>query len=100
MGKALRDSEDALLKKITVADELRQGFSLHLFHHLAPMHFDSGFTGIELCCNLLVKHCRTDERSASSRAMRNLLHSGLAAALIFFYSTKVLPSKARAFISL
>jgi hypothetical protein len=30
------------------SDELRQGFSLHLFHHLAPMHFDRGFTGIEL----------------------------------------------------
>ena len=61
MGKALRDSEDALLKKITVADELRQGFSLHLFHHLAPMHFDGGFTGTEFCRNLLIKHPGNDE---------------------------------------
>jgi hypothetical protein len=39
-------------------------------------------------------------RSGSSRVMRNLLHNGLAAALIFFfYSKNVLPSTARAFIS-
>jgi hypothetical protein len=38
-------------------------------------------------------------RSGSSRVMRNLLHNGLAAALIFFYSKNVLSSTARAFIS-
>ena len=37
--------------------------------------------------------------SGTSPIMRNLLHNGLAAALIFFYSKNVLPSKARAFIS-
>ena len=37
--------------------------------------------------------------SGSSRVMRNLLHNGLAAALIFFYSKNVLSSTARAFIS-
>ena len=38
-------------------------------------------------------------RSGSSKVMRNLLHNGLAAALIFFYSRNVLSSTARAFIS-
>jgi len=38
-------------------------------------------------------------RSGSSRVMRNLLHNGLAAALIFFYSRNVLSSTVRAFIS-
>ena len=38
-------------------------------------------------------------RSGSSRVMRNLLHNGLAAALIFFYSKNVLSSTARAFLS-
>jgi hypothetical protein len=38
-------------------------------------------------------------RSESSRVMRNLLHNGLAAALIFFYSKNVLSSAARAFVS-
>jgi len=38
-------------------------------------------------------------RSGSSRVMSNLLHNGLAAALIFFYSKNVLSSTARAFIS-
>jgi hypothetical protein len=37
--------------------------------------------------------------SGSSRVMRNLLHNGLAAALIFFYSRNVLSSTVRAFIS-
>jgi hypothetical protein len=31
------------------------------FITLAPMHFDSGFTGIELCRNLLVKHPGKDQ---------------------------------------
>jgi hypothetical protein len=38
-------------------------------------------------------------RSGSSRVMSNLLHNGLAAALIFFYSRNVLSSTVRAFIS-
>jgi hypothetical protein len=38
-------------------------------------------------------------RAGSSRVMRNLLHNGLAAALIFFYSRNVLSSTVRAFIS-
>jgi len=38
-------------------------------------------------------------RSGSSKVMRSLLHNGLAAALIFFYSKNVLSSTARAFIS-
>ena len=37
--------------------------------------------------------------SEASKVMRNLLHNGLAAALIFFYSRNVLSSTARAFIS-
>jgi len=37
--------------------------------------------------------------SATSKVMRNLLHNGLAAALIFFYSRNVLSSTVRAFIS-
>jgi flagellar biosynthesis protein FlhB len=37
--------------------------------------------------------------SGTSKVMRNLLHSGLAAALIFFYSRNVLSSAVRAFIS-
>ena len=37
--------------------------------------------------------------SGTSKIMRNLLHNGLAAALIFFYSRNVLSSTARAFIS-
>ena len=37
--------------------------------------------------------------SGTSKVMRNLLHSGLAAALIFFYSRNVLSSTVRAFIS-
>jgi hypothetical protein len=37
--------------------------------------------------------------SGASKVMRNLLQNGLAAALIFFYSRNVLPSKVRAFIS-
>ena len=39
------------------------------------------------------------ELSGASQLMRNLLHSGLAAALIFFYSRNALSSTARAFIS-
>ena len=35
----------------------------------------------------------------SSRVMRNLLHNGLAGALIFFYSRNVLSSTLRAFVS-
>jgi hypothetical protein len=37
--------------------------------------------------------------SRASKVMRNLLHNGLAAALIFFYSKNVLSSTARVFIS-
>jgi len=37
--------------------------------------------------------------SGASKVMRNLLHNGLAAALIFFYSRNVLSSTVRAFIS-
>jgi hypothetical protein len=37
--------------------------------------------------------------SGTSKLMRNLLHNGLAAALIFFYSRNVLSSTVRAFIS-
>jgi hypothetical protein len=37
--------------------------------------------------------------SGASRVMRSLLHNGLAAALIFFYSRNVLSSTVRAFIS-
>ncbi len=37
--------------------------------------------------------------SGTSKIMRNLLHNGLAAALIFFYSRNVLSSTVRAFIS-
>ena len=37
--------------------------------------------------------------SGASKVMRNLLHSGLAAALIFFYSRNVLSSTVRAFAS-
>jgi hypothetical protein len=38
--------------------------------------------------------------SETSKIMRNLLHNGLAAALIFFYSRNVLSSTVRAFISI
>jgi hypothetical protein len=37
--------------------------------------------------------------SGTSKVMRNLLHNGLAAALIFFYSRNLLSSTVRAFIS-
>jgi len=37
--------------------------------------------------------------SGTSKIMRNLLHNGLAAALIFLYSRNVLSSTVRAFIS-
>ncbi len=37
--------------------------------------------------------------SGASRVMRNLLHNGLAAALIFFYSRNVLSGTVRALIS-
>jgi hypothetical protein len=37
--------------------------------------------------------------SGSSRVMRNLLHNGLAAALIFFYSRNLLSSTVRTFVS-
>ena len=37
--------------------------------------------------------------SGASKVMRNLLHSGLAAALIFFYSRNLLSSTVRAFVS-
>jgi hypothetical protein len=39
------------------------------------------------------------ELSRASKVMRNLLHNGIAAALIFFYSRNVLSSTVRAFIS-
>jgi hypothetical protein len=39
------------------------------------------------------------ELSGTSKVVRNLLHNGLAAALIFFYSRNVLSSTVRAFIS-
>jgi hypothetical protein len=38
-------------------------------------------------------------RSGTSKVMRNLLHNGLAVALIFFYSRNVLSSTVRDFIS-
>lgn len=37
--------------------------------------------------------------SGASTVMRNLLHNGLAAALIFFYSRNILSSTVRAFVS-
>lgn len=37
--------------------------------------------------------------SGASKVMRNLLHNGLAAALIFFYSRNLLSSTVRAFVS-
>jgi hypothetical protein len=37
--------------------------------------------------------------SRTSKIMRNLLHNGLAGALVFFYSKNVLSSTVRAFIS-
>ena len=37
--------------------------------------------------------------SGTSKVIRNLMHNGLAAALIFFYSRNVLSSTVRAFIS-
>ena len=37
--------------------------------------------------------------SGTSKVMRNLLHNGLAAVLIFFYSRNVLSTTVRAFIS-
>ena len=37
--------------------------------------------------------------SGTSKFIRNLLHNGLAAALVFFYSKNVLSSTVRAFIS-
>ena len=37
--------------------------------------------------------------SGTSKIMRNLLHNGLAGALVFFYSRNVLSSTVRAFIS-
>jgi len=37
--------------------------------------------------------------SGTSKVMRNLLHNGLAAALVFFYSRNVLSSTVRAIIS-
>ena len=39
------------------------------------------------------------EPSGTSKLMRNLLHSGLAAALVFFYSKSILSSAVRAFLS-
>lgn len=39
------------------------------------------------------------EASGTSKLMRNLLHSGLAAVLVFFYSRNILSSAVRAFIS-
>jgi len=37
--------------------------------------------------------------SGTSKVMRNLLHNGLAAALVFFYSKSILSSAVRAFLS-
>jgi len=39
------------------------------------------------------------ESSGTSKLMRNLLHNGLAAVLVFFYSRNILSSAVRAFIS-
>jgi hypothetical protein len=51
------------------------------------------------CCVALRRFAGCFGLSGTSKIMRNLLHDGLAAALIFFYSRNVLSSTIRAFIS-
>jgi hypothetical protein len=51
------------------------------------------------CCAALRRLAGGFGLSGTSKVMRNLLHNGLAAALIFFYSRNVLSSTVRAFIS-
>jgi hypothetical protein len=52
------------------------------------------------CCLPLQRLASGFGLSGTSRIMRNLLHTALAAALIFFYSRNMLSSTVRAFISL
>lgn len=52
------------------------------------------------CRGRLRRLARSFGTSRTSRAMRNILHNGLAAALIIFYSKNILSSTVRAFISL
>jgi len=63
----------------------------------APLH--PNMTFLTECRAALRRLAGGFGRSGSSKVMRNLLHNGLAAALIFFYSRNVLSSTARAFIS-
>ena len=56
-------------------------------------------TFLNQCCVALRRLAGGFGLSGSSKVMRNLFHSGLAAALIFFYSRNVLSSTVRAFIS-
>ena len=51
------------------------------------------------CRAALRRLARAFGPSATSKFTRNLLHNGLAAALVFFYSKNVLSSTVRAFIS-
>jgi hypothetical protein len=51
-------------------------------------------------CRVVLRRVAVDfGLSRASRVTRSLLHNGLAAALIFFYSRNVLSSTVRAFIS-
>jgi hypothetical protein len=59
----------------------------------------SNMTFLTECRAALQRFAGGFELSRTSKLMRNLLHNGLAAALVFFYSRNVLSSTVRAFIS-
>jgi len=72
---------------------------LSLKRLLTTAVLDTNIRFLTECCEALRRLAGGFGLSGTSKIMRNLLHSGLAAALVFFYSQNILPSTARTFIS-
>jgi hypothetical protein len=75
---------------VTTKASLRRLLKTALYH--------SNMTFLTECRAALRRFAGGFELSRTSQLMRNLLHNGLAAALVFFYSRNVLSSTVRAFI--
>jgi hypothetical protein len=77
-------------RRVTTKASLRRLLKTALCH--------SNMTFLTECRAALRRFAGGFELSRTSQLMRNLLHNGLAAALVFFYSRNVLSSTVRAFI--
>ena len=95
-------NEETLRDLIAAPSIVRLGYSsraeaLKNIDHSAVLHPTLNF--LTECRVVLQRFAYGFGLSRASRVTRSLLHNGLAAALIFFYSKNVLSSTVRAFIS-